>query len=748
MRAEADALRADHRLNRKGPAGRPFASRRAFGRRRPKPQGGPDLRNSREKLGETAIIVLDRFAFEVYPSAFSPTSGGEQVPDGDPGHPLRLVLRPFSFEDSFMSPKSASAEHHARRPVASKAPALLLAALALALAPLARAETPARFEARDLKGVDGRSIPLVPVKGGATAVVFYSTECPISNEYSPILKAIAVGASAGRFAMVGVCVDPDLSAAAVARHAREFALNFPVVQDRDGSLARRFAAKVTPEVFVLDDSGTIRYWGRVDDTFPARGKRKANPETSELKDAIAAVLAGKDVVVDHAEAIGCPIPAPIKVALKPTFSKDVAPILQKNCQTCHRPGQVGPFALETFDQARKRADDIANQVVDRRMPPWKPDPKVGPGFLHSKALTDEEIAVISAWAETGAPEGDKADLPAPATYRDGWALGDPDLILEASEDFKIPAQGEDIYRCFVIPTNLPEDKYIAAIEYRPSNKKVVHHILTYVDTAGQARKRDEADPGLGYTCFSGPGIEVTGDLGGWAPGNEPSFLPDGVGRILPSKADVVMQVHYHPSGKDEVDRTRIGMYFAKKPVKQILHWNLAGNFGMVIPPQSKNVEIDAGWKVPEMAWSIPVDVTALAVTPHMHTFGRDMTVTVTYPDGRNEDLIRIGDWDFNWQNTYYFEKPLDLPKGTMLKVRAHYDNPTGKPIKYGEATTDEMCIGFLAVVQKGQDLTRPGEKDQLGEIFRKQQEDREQAARKRMEERKARAKAKAEAKAK
>jgi len=153
----------------------------------------------------------------------------------------------------------------------------------------------------------------------------------------------------------------------------------------------------------------------------------------------------------------------------------------------------------------------------------------------------------------------------------------------------------------VIPTSLPTDKYIAAIEYQPGNRKVVHHVLTYVDTSGKARKLDEADAGLGYSCFSGPGVEITGDLGGWAPGNEPSFLPEGVGRILPSKADVIMQVHYHPSGKPETDRTRIGVYFATKPIKQILHWNAAIKFDLNIPPQSKNFEADAGWKIPNKA---------------------------------------------------------------------------------------------------------------------------------------------------
>ncbi len=612
---------------------------------------------------------------------------------------------------------SKSAKQHAPRRAALLA---LMSLAVLVVSTVARGDSPGQVAVREVRGVDGKSIPLVPSKGGATALVFYSTECPISNEYSPILAKLAETLASPGFALIGVCVDPDLSTVEVAKHAKEFGLKFPVVLDRDGSLAAKLGIKVTPEAVVLDAKGKIRYQGRIDDTYPTRGKRRANPTTSDLKDAVLAVLGGREVAADRAEAVGCPIPVPPRTTLKPTFAKDVAPILQKNCQQCHRPGQVGPFSLVTYEQARKRADDLASQVLERKMPPWKPDPTVGPGFKHSKALSTEEIATIAAWAESGAPEGNPDDLPTPPTYRDGWSLGDPDLVLEAPEDFAIPAEGGDIYRCFVIPTNLPKDMYISAIEYHPGNRKVVHHVLAYVDTAGQARKRDEADPGLGYSCFSGPGIEIHGDLGGWAPGNEPAFLPEGVGRILPSKADVVMQVHYHPSGKPETDRTRIGIYFAKKPIKQILHWSASLNPRLKIPAGAKNYLVEAGYKGTEKkGWVVPMDVTALGVTPHMHKLGRDMTMTVTYPDGRDQDLIRIGDWDFNWQNTYYFEEPIDLPKGTVLKVRAHYDNTTDKEVKWGEATTDEMCIGFIAVVQKGLDLTRPGEKDDLGEIFRR-----------------------------
>ena len=399
----------------------------------------------------------------------------------------------------------------------------------------------------DVRAADGRLVSLTPTaSNGVQAVIFYSTECPISNAFSPTLQAIIAANADQPFSVVGVCVDADLKTDELTKHAQEFGLNFPVVQDKDGSITARFGAKMTPEVFVYDATRKLRYRGRIDDQFADRGKRNARPQTNELRDAVVAVLAGKEVAVAEVKAVGCPVPT-VDPAAKPTYTHDVAPLLRANCVQCHRPGQVGPFALETYEQARKRADDIASVTTERQMPPWKPAADFGPALKHSKALTGDEIAVLAKWAANGAEEGKAADLGPAPVFSDDWALGTPDLIVQTPEGFTIPAQGEDIYRCFVLPTDLPEDKYLRAIEYHPGNRKIVHHILGYVDVTGSARKKDEMEPGVGYMCFSGPGVPTHGDLGGWAPGVEPSFLPDGIARSLPKKADLVVQVHYHPS---------------------------------------------------------------------------------------------------------------------------------------------------------------------------------------------------------
>ncbi|MHB1556046.1 MAG: c-type cytochrome [Isosphaeraceae bacterium] len=401
----------------------------------------------------------------------------------------------------------------------------------------------------------------------------------------------------------------------------------------------------------------------------------------------------------------------------PTFAKDIAPILQAMCQNCHRRHQVGPFPLETYEQARKRAHDIASVTGERSMPPWKPTPGVGPKLKHDQSLSGAELEVLSAWAVGGAPLGDPKDLPPPPKFTQGWKLGTPDLILFPSEKFAVPAAGPDIYQCFVLPTNFTHDTYLEAVDYAPGLPDAVHHIIAYIDTTGRARQLDEAASGPGYATSAGAGIEAD-EMSFWTAGSPPHRLPLGIGIRIPAQADIVLQVHYHPSGKPGLDRTRVGLYFSRKPVKQALHWNNATNSSFRLPAGDDNVEVKASWYV-------PVDLEALAVSPHMHQLGHDMHMSVKYPGGKTRSLIEIVDWDPSWQSAYYFEKPIPLPAGSIVNVVAHFDNsaharnPNSPPrlVKFGPNADDEMCVGYIAVVKKGQDLTSPGSRDDLFGIF-------------------------------
>ncbi len=413
-------------------------------------------------------------------------------------------------------------------------------------------------------------------------------------------------------------------------------------------------------------------------------------------------------------------PAPKKTT--PTYARDVAPILQAKCQNCHRRHQVGPFALETYEQARKRSHDIASVTEERSMPPWKPTPGIGPKLKHDQSLTRAEIGILTAWAEGGAPLGNPKDMPPPPSYAEGWKLGPPDLILEPAEGYPVAASGRDVYRCFVLPTNLARDYYLEAVDYAPSERSAVHHILAYLDTTGRGRQLDADAPGPGYSAAKGPGFD-TEELSFWTAGSEPHRLPDGIGIHIPAQSDIIIQVHYHPNGKAGYDRTRVGLYLSRKPVKQAMHWNNASSYSFRLPAGDNNVEVKASWYV-------PVDVEALAVSPHMHQLGRDMLISVRFPSGSTKSLIEITDWDPSWQHAYQFQKPITLPAGSVVNVVAHFDNSSharnpNKPPKmvtYGPNVDDEMCIGYIALVKKGQDLTVPGTRDDLFEIFYKQRE--------------------------
>jgi mono/diheme cytochrome c family protein len=390
-----------------------------------------------------------------------------------------------------------------------------------------------------------------------------------------------------------------------------------------------------------------------------------------------------------------------------TFTRDVAPILFANCATCHRPGEVAPFSLLTYSEAKRHARQLTRVTGDRVMPPWKADAGTEV-FRDARRLSDAQIATIRRWVEQGAAEGDAADLPAAPKFTDGWQLGTPDVVLEPDEDFHVPPEGGDVYRCFVFPTHYDDDRYVAAMEVRAGNRAVVHHAMGYVDTSGAARRLDAADPGPGYTAFGGVGFLPAGTLDGWGPGVAPHRLPDGVGMALPRGADVVVQLHYHPDGKPETDRTRIGLYFCRTPVDKRLNMAVALNPGVRIPPGAVGHEERA-------TLTIPQDITLIRIAPHMHLIGKDIAVTATFPDGASRLLVRVPDWDFRWQSVFTFNTPVSLPRGSRLEVVAHYDNSADNPanpsrppklVRWGEATTDEMCIAALFYTVDAEHLTQ------------------------------------------
>lgn len=561
--------------------------------------------------------------------------------------------------------------------------------------------------------------PVDPLLGrDATVVVAFSIDCPISNGYVPTLNRIAETYQDRGVQVAAINPNDSQSAEAIAKHVQEFKPVFAMIRDANGEIATSLGLTVCPEACVLDREGNVCYRGRIDDRYSRRGGAADEPGSFELRDAIEAVLAGKEVARPRTKAIGCPIHfsenrvakpevVPDAGERAPTYSREIARILQNNCQECHRAGGIGPFALDSYQQVVNWSDDIRQFTADGTMPPWKPVDGFGE-FKNRRAMSEDDKRLIARWVEAECPRGDDRDLPAPREFSDRWRLGEPDLILEPAEEYELAADGPDVYRCFVMPTNYDRDRYVTAIEVKPGNARVVHHVIAFLDTSGTAERLDANDPGAGYTTSQGfPGFLPRGGLGGWAPGNLGGHLPEGMAKIVPADARVVMQVHYHKSGKPERDRTRLGVYFAKSPVKRgviALPVMPPGGplSGMMIPPGDANYEVRG-------SLTVPIDMLAVAITPHMHLIGKDMRVTATLPDGTVVPMIHVTQWDFNWQETYHYREPLELPKGTRIDLTAHFDNSTENPrnphrslqaIRWGESTTDEMCIAFVEVAAK------------------------------------------------
>src|SRR5262249_53114863 len=345
------------------------------------------------------------------------------------------------------------------------------------------------------KDATGQPIPAEQLKNQkAVVVVLLSFDCPVSNSYSQLLSDLAKSYGERRVSFFGITTNEDESTAQVAKHAADYQLTFPVFKDDKLMAVDALKATTTPEAFVLDRHSILRYRGRIDNGYAARLKRNQNVTQHDLRQALAEVLADKPVSAPVAQAVGCSIvreTASKRSAGQVTYYRDVLPILQGHCQQCHRPGEVGPFSLITYRHAVNWANDIKEYTQKRQMPPWKPT--AGPDFQNERKLTDKQITTLAAWVDSGTPEGDKKDAPASRQFVQGWQLGEPDLVLTVSDDFQVGPSGKDLFRCFVLPTNLPEDKYVVAVDLRPGNPRVVHHVLLFSDTSGQARKLEEKE---------------------------------------------------------------------------------------------------------------------------------------------------------------------------------------------------------------------------------------------------------------
>jgi hypothetical protein len=391
---------------------------------------------------------------------------------------------------------------------------------------------------------------------------------------------------------------------------------------------------------------------------------------------------------------------PSMAADAPTFTENVAPILYQNCVVCHRPGGGGPFALISYEDAAKRGRLIAEVTARRFMPPWHATSEYG-SFTGERRLASEQIKVLADWAAHGMARGEARKMPTVPHFSDGWQLGEPDLVLELPEGFQVPASGPDVYRNFALPTGLAEDKWVRAVEFRPTARQAVHHALFAYVPGGSMHNMEGRDgqPGFGGAMAIGltPGQQGSGSLGGWAVGGRPLEFPEGIANRLPKGSDFVLQVHFHLTGKTEIEKPTIGIYFAKAPPTKIAaSLDLPALFGF-----GAGLDIPAGANTYTIAdsFTLPGDVAVFGAYAHAHYLGKEMRVTATLPDGSAKSLFRVPQWNFNWQEVYRFKEPVKLPAGTRIDATIVYDNSAANPrnpnsppaeVKWGMESTDEM----------------------------------------------------------
>jgi peroxiredoxin len=559
----------------------------------------------------------------------------------------------------------------------------------------------------------GRTYTLYGFQGRkAIVLVFLGNDCPVGNLYVPRLIELEREYRKQGVVFLGINSNAHETDQDVAKFVAERGISFPVLKDPENKVADAALVERTCEVIVLDGFARIRYRGAIDDQYQ-QGKAKHAPDHNYMRDALTALMANQPIKVPASKVAGClldraplkPVgqvnaprirPAarevvgvltardkghPIEVG-KVSYASDVAEIIQSKCQTCHRPGQVGPFSLLTYDDARKHSAMIREVVDERRMPPWHADPRYGQ-FSNDRSLSAKDRATLLAWLDQGAPLGDPKQLPPERTFQEGWTSGTPDAVFELPETYYVPAQGVVSYVYFRVPTNFKEDMWVQAAEAVPGDRSVVHHIIVYVNdnSRGRGAPGERRRP-MHFT--------------GYAPGDAPSVFPPGTAKRIPAGADLLFQVHYTPIGRVKTDRSKVGLVFAKtKPTREAFTIGIA-NADLLLPARADNIAVAS-------SLVLSGNARLLSLFPHMHLRGKDFKFTITKPHESPEIALSVPAYDFGWQTYYVLAEPMELPKGTKVDCLAHFDNSENNPynpdaskmVRWGEQTFEEMMIGYL-----------------------------------------------------
>lgn len=557
--------------------------------------------------------------------------------------------------------------------------ALILLPLTAALA-CAEDTVPIGSRIGPLKFIDIRYLPRTFDDFGARkafVLVFTNTSCPLAGRYLPVLQALASEYPAQDVQFVAVNAAEEDSIVAMATHAVQHQVEFPFVKDPGGACARALGVRRTPETVVLDGQRRLRYRGRIDDHYRLGGARAA-PTRRDLKEALDAVLAGREVAVAETDVDGCPITFPRpRSPREVTYAEHVAPILQKHCWQCHRAGGGAPFALTSAKQAAGRAEALAEVVADGRMPPWFATHDFGP-FVNRRGLSDEERATVLDWVRAGAPLGDVAKAPEPPAPPKGkWQIGEPDLVLETAVQ-ELPPTGDIPYQYAVLSHLFTADTWVQQVQITSDNPRVLHHCnLAYGGLAGGVKEENF----------------ITGNV----PGGEVMALEEGVAFCIPRGSVLALQMHFIATGKPEKCRVSVGLRYPRDVVqKRLRHMQLTTN-RFAIPPEAPAHKVAASRVLDR-------DILGVGMFAHMHLRGKDMTFTAHLPDGKDETLLIIPNYSFSWQIPYRWQPGQKrLPKGTRLDCVAHFDNSTFNPynpdpkatVRHGPQTHQEMMYGFF-----------------------------------------------------
>ena len=589
----------------------------------------------------------------------------------------------------------SSAGLNCRLKTASLAAGIVFAFLAMSSGFVSAAETATltgrqvtAFSAKDFRG---RTHSLDEYSSSKVVVLaFLGTECPLAKLYGPRLASIAKQYADKGVTVLGVNSNRHDSITEISAYARIHEIDFPILKDLDNRIADQVGATRTPEILILDEKRVVRYHGRVDDQYGV-GYIRDEPQKSFVTSTIDDLLASRIVKTPTTEVVGCFIgrtrtPDPTSPV---TFSNQVARVLNRHCVECHREGEIAPFSLTSYDEVVGWGDTILEVIDDGRMPPWHADPRHGE-FLNARIMTAEEKSQLRQWVDAGCPEGDRTQLPAQPTYTNGWQLPrEPDLIVNMRDQpFDVPAEGTVKYQYFQVDPEFKDDMWIKAAELQPGNRAVVHHILVFVIPPGGRSKEVKS---------------TTGEfLAAYVPGHRAPHYPEGMAKFIPAGSKLAFQLHYTPIGTPQKDLSRLGLTFAKsdEKIEQVVITQQASNHrGLVIPPNADNHRVEA------KSQTAPADVQVLAFMPHMHLRGKSFSYAAHFPDGRQEMLLDVPHYDFNWQTAYRVAKPVSLPKGAYLQCVAHFDNSENnlanpdpsQTVRWGDQTWDEMMIGYFDV---------------------------------------------------